>query len=241
MFKKMIDIVMDVENSALRLLTESMQNLWMKDVAGENMGTVVNYLIGALVLLQNCAAIPTDTMGLLNDAMVSADCNEFTRYMTSIYFASKRENLFGGYMDYLDLDKAKYWTLYRKEKWTKKDVKSESEFGNNEDKDGYGQENRERKRCHNCGKINHLARTCWEIGGGEYSGGRGGRSGRGGYGRDDRGGRNTNTNNASFPGVNESAIRNPPRSGEPRNRTLSDGTEVNWCGFCGSGGAHYRA
>ena len=95
-FKKMIDIVMDLDNLALRLLTESMQNFRMKDVVGENVGTVVSYLKGALVLLQNCSAIPMDTMGLLNDVMVSADCDEFTGYMTSIYFASKRENSVGG-------------------------------------------------------------------------------------------------------------------------------------------------
>ena len=63
------------------------------------MGTVVNYLKVAIFLRQNCAAIPMDTMGLLNDAIVSADCDEFTGYMTSIYFVSKRENLVGGYMD----------------------------------------------------------------------------------------------------------------------------------------------
>ena len=59
----MLDIVMDVDASALRSLTEALQNLRMKDVPGEK---------GALLLLQNCSAIPTDTMGLLNDVMVSA-------------------------------------------------------------------------------------------------------------------------------------------------------------------------
>ena len=136
--------------------------------------------------------------------------------------------------------------MYRKGKWTKKDVKPESGFiKNNEGKDGYGRGNCERKQCHNCGKIGHLVRTCWAIGS-EYSvGGRGGRSGRGGRGgrgvRGGRGGRNTNANNVSFPGVDELAIRNPPRPGEPRERTLSDDTEVKWCGLCSSWGDHYRA
>ena len=36
-------------------------------------------------------------------------------------------------------------------------------------------------------------------------------------------------------------IKNPPRAGEPRERTLPDGTEVKWYGLCGSWGDHYRA
>ena len=79
-------------------------------------------------------------MGLLNEVMVSADCDEFTEYMKSIYFASKRESLVGGYMEYLDTAEAKYQTLYRKGKWTKKDTKLESAFvgNNNEDNEGRG-------------------------------------------------------------------------------------------------------
>ena len=67
MLKKMLDIVMNVDDAALWSLTGGLQNLRMKDVPGENVGTVVSYLKGALLLLQNCAAIPTDAMGLLND------------------------------------------------------------------------------------------------------------------------------------------------------------------------------
>ena len=71
--KKTLDIVMDVDDTALRLLTESLQHLRMKDVPGKKVGTVVSYLKGDLLLLQNCSAISTDTMGLLNDVMSSAD------------------------------------------------------------------------------------------------------------------------------------------------------------------------
>ena len=82
--KKTLDIVMDVDDAALRSLTESLQNLWMKDVPGKNVGTVASYLKGSLLLLQNCGAIPTNTMGLLNDVMSSDDYDDFTDYMKSI-------------------------------------------------------------------------------------------------------------------------------------------------------------
>ena len=128
MLKKMLDIVMNVNDAALRSLTEGLQSMCMKDVPGENVGTVVSYLKGALLLLQNCGAIPTNTMGLLNDLMPSADCLEFTEYMKSIYFASKRINTIRDYMAYLNCAEGKYRTLYRKGKWTKASAPQDSGF-----------------------------------------------------------------------------------------------------------------
>ena len=95
--KKMLDIVMNDNDAALPSLMEGLQNLRMKDVPGENIGTVVSYLKGTLLLLQNCAAILTDVMGILNNMMSSADCKYFTDYMKLIYFALKRTNTVGDY------------------------------------------------------------------------------------------------------------------------------------------------
>ena len=79
--KLMLDIIMYVDDSALRALTQSLQTLQLKDVPGENMCTAVSYLKGALLLLQNCSGLPTDIMCLLNDTMGSADCDEFSWFM----------------------------------------------------------------------------------------------------------------------------------------------------------------
>ena len=49
--KLTLDIIMDVDDSELHALTENLQSLRMKDVAGENIETVVSYLKGALMLL----------------------------------------------------------------------------------------------------------------------------------------------------------------------------------------------
>jgi hypothetical protein len=61
--------------------------------------------------------------------------------------------------------------------------------------------------------------------------GGGAKTGSGGAGEDD----------ASFPGVDERALRRPPCGKEPRIRTLPDGTSVQWCSLCGSWGSHFRA
>ena len=110
----MIIIVMDVDDSVLRLLMENLQTLWMKDVPRENVGTVVSYLKGALLLLYCFSTIPTDAMGLLNDVIVLADYTSFTEYMKSIYFTPKRNSTVFGYMEYFDTSEAERIIMYRK-------------------------------------------------------------------------------------------------------------------------------
>jgi len=99
-FKMMLGIVMNVEDISLRSLTQSLQKLRLMDVPGENFGTAVSYLKGALMLLQHCDAVPMDTMGLLNEVMCSSDCGEFSEYMKSIYYASTRHLTPEAYMEY---------------------------------------------------------------------------------------------------------------------------------------------
>ena len=99
--KLMLDIIMDVDDSALRALTQSLQTLGLKDVPGENVCTSVRYLKGALLLLQNFSGLPTDTMGLLNDTMGSADCDKFSGFMNSVYFDHKRKTRVISHQEYL--------------------------------------------------------------------------------------------------------------------------------------------
>ena len=100
----------------------------LKDISGDNVTTAVSYLKGALMLLQNCDAIPTNMTGLLNDIMMLADCDEFTEYMKSIYFASKRKKTsLASFTSYLNTARSKYRTLYRTGKWKKSEA--DPDFG----------------------------------------------------------------------------------------------------------------
>lgn len=62
--KHMFDLVMNVNDASLRLLTDGLQDLEVKYVPRKNIVTVVSYLKETLLLLQNCAAIPTEEMRL---------------------------------------------------------------------------------------------------------------------------------------------------------------------------------
>ena len=108
----------------------------LKDVPGDNVETVMSYLKGALVMLQNCDAIPTDTMGLLNDVMILADCSKFSDYMKSIYFMLKRNKTSTAYNSYLNTVESEYRTLYHAGKWTKSKQDHDSEFYSNDRETG---------------------------------------------------------------------------------------------------------
>ena len=116
--KIMFDIIMYVDNSALRFLMENLQNIWMKDISGENIGTTVSYMKGELLLLQNCNKVPIETIGLLRDIFCCIKCEEFTTFMSNVYYNHKRNTHVVDYMDYLTLAESEYRTLYRKGKWT---------------------------------------------------------------------------------------------------------------------------
>ena len=51
MLKPILDIVTNADDAALRSLVQSIQTIRMKDIAGENVGTVVSYLKGMVMLL----------------------------------------------------------------------------------------------------------------------------------------------------------------------------------------------
>jgi len=114
--KLMLDIIMDVDNSALCAITTSLQTLWLKDVPGENVCTAVSYLKGVLILLKNYSELPTDTTGLLNDIIISADCDEFSGFMNSVYYDYTQKIRLIDHSKSLRLAKAEYCTLYRKQR-----------------------------------------------------------------------------------------------------------------------------
>lgn len=73
--KKMLDIIMDVDDSAIRALIQNLQVLRMKNVPRENMGMVEKILKESLIFIQKCKVTLTDIIGLMNSTMCSAYCD----------------------------------------------------------------------------------------------------------------------------------------------------------------------
>ena len=90
----------------------------MKDIKGENVGTVVSYLKDTLLLLKNCKEIPADTHVLLSDIMTSVSNNKLCGYMKSIYYEQKCSRSTFDFVSYLKTTASEYRTLYCADKWT---------------------------------------------------------------------------------------------------------------------------
>ena len=85
----------------------------MKDVPGENIGTVVSYLKGPLALLRYCKCLPTYMMGILNEIFCSPVCMDFTDHMKNIYFSHKRGTMVTTPLKFCRLIEMEYRTIYR--------------------------------------------------------------------------------------------------------------------------------
>jgi len=115
--KLMFDVVMDVDDSNFRALTEGIQRIRIKEIPGKNVDTLVLYLKGSLLLLKNCTELPINIIGLINDIMCSVEYTEFKEYMKAIYFNHKCRIKVVDPLEYLKLAESEYRTLYRKIKW----------------------------------------------------------------------------------------------------------------------------
>ena len=115
--KFMLDIILDINNSSLHSITQSLQALRLKDAPGENISVVVSYLKGAVILLHNCTFLPTYLIDLLNDIMCFANNDEFCAYMKVIHSNYLQKKEFINCMLYLGFAEFEYMELYRTKKW----------------------------------------------------------------------------------------------------------------------------
>ena len=113
----MLNIIIDVNASALRALTQILQTLRLEDMPGDFF-TAVSYLKGALLLILHFLGLPIYTMWLVNNTMGSADCDELSGCMNSVYFEHKRKTRTISHQECLRLAERKYRILYRTGKWT---------------------------------------------------------------------------------------------------------------------------
>ena len=97
-----MDMVLIIDDGALCSLTQSFRTLQLNDVPGENVSTIVSYLKGKIMLLQNCTVLLTDLIGLLNNIMCSVDNNDICTYMKSIYFSYRQKTKVVTHQEYLD-------------------------------------------------------------------------------------------------------------------------------------------
>ena len=78
---------------------------------GDNVSTVVSYLKGTVLLLQNFTDLPTDLIGLLHEIIASAKNEDFAAFIKALYFNHKMKTKEVSYATFLNHVESKYRTM----------------------------------------------------------------------------------------------------------------------------------
>jgi len=215
-------LVLSSTPMSMRSVIRKLEDLKLGSFEGENVQSATSLIKGAVGLLSNNGATPSDIIDIAFNIMKTSSTVEFNTHVTTmktmhdtgIKIVTLDELLLNVQHKYTELTMNSVWVL------GEKSVDQESSFVAN-------------LTCFNCGEPGHTWRECPK----EYMGGVG-RFGRGNGGRfGNRGGRGRFSNQSGRGVSGSGAFRTPPRYGQAHVRQRGPITE-RWCGICGVWGTH---
>ena len=209
-------LVLSSTPMSMRSVIRKLEDLKLGSFEGENVQSATSLIKGAVGLLSNNGATPSDIVDIAFNIMKTSSTTEFNTHVTTmktmhdtgIRVVTLDELLLNVQNKYTELTMNDVWVLGDKSQ----DQEASFVAG---------------ITCFNCGEQGHTWRECPK----EYMGGRSGRSFTG------RGGSRGRGRGRFFGGRGDTTFRNPPRPGQPHIRRRGPITE-RWCGVCGVWGTH---
>ena len=215
--KLLLGLILSTSQKSLRSLTDKVQILRITDFPGENATKAVSFIRGAVLILSNNDAAPTDLVPLVLRIFSSSTCTKFKTHVDNIDFMLELGQLPNYTLDTIlsNIDK-KYIELVSRNEWsplTASPQQSSSFLS--------GNPSAIRKIiCFNCGGVGHPVPECpkpkddvmielWKSIMAEYGG---------------------KAKPSSSPSNGKSnPLLIPPKKGEPHKK-LIDGVLMKWCG-----------
>lgn len=215
---------------SMRAVTRRLESMKLSDFEGENVKNAVSLIKGAMGLLDNNDALPSDIIDITFRIMKTSSTDEFN---THVNLMRSNHDLGVMWMTMSDL------MLNLQKKYNELSLNGEWDLGSSSGQQSVFS-------CYSCAAEDHMWRQCPNLNedqvqqhitnmqqslqsGGSGRGGRGGRGGRRGM----RTGRGT-------LGRGSNVFRAPPGSGQSHIRRRGPLVE-RWCGTCGIWGSHASA
>ena len=212
-FKLMMDLILSSTPVSMRAAIRRLENLTLKEFKDESVMPAVSLIRGAVAMMDNNEATPSDIHEIVLRLMKTSSTDEFNTYVTTLGTARELGIKEMTLEQMLLKIQNKYKELVDNENWSF-GTNDEAVFNTN-------------VTCWNCNKSGHVARDCPEERkrdqyGRDWTYGRGRGRARGGRGRGGRG---------------RNLFRIPPTQGASNVRKRGETTEY-WCGACGVWGSH---
>ena len=154
--KLLFTLVMSTSEKSLRVLTNNISTLSIQDLDGEIVTKAVSFIRGAVLILRDNKALPSDIITQVLAVFKKSACETFRIHVTNIdSFIELKIKTY--HLDDLltDID-AKYIELLGRNEWEAKSVVSGQQSGFNVD---YHQ-NGKKVMCFNCGGLHHVVSEC---------------------------------------------------------------------------------
>ena len=238
--KLLMNLIVATSKKSLRSLLNKVSSLKLSDFDGEDVNKAVSFLRGAVLILKDNDALPSDFLTLVINIFKQTSCATFASYVTTIEHNVDLEIAKFDTEGLLSLFEKKYIDMIGRSEWTPKStaVDQQSSF--------YSTASNLSIMCFNCGGIGHTVSECKQpldanaieirkniifnkdkkkSSGSPSAGQAGSRS----DGHNNNGGGGNRSNDNSGASSSPRALKVPPRKGESHEKTIN-GTKMYWCG-----------
>lgn len=153
--KLLMNLIVATSEKSLRSLLDKVAKLKLTDFNGEDVNKAVSFLRGALLILRDNNALPSDFCTLLIKIFKQTSCEDFRSFVGLLEHNVELKIKSISIEETLRLFEQKYTEMLGRNEWTPKELTKDQESMYNVESG-----DKSMMMCYNCGGLGHGIRTC---------------------------------------------------------------------------------